>query len=398
MPFFKKMKEVIFINNSSTKQTNLTANVDWLQFRIDDIELTHITDFLNIPYQMFVQQFSYLAGYKHYTKCYEFQKIKIYQGLYADDFNLQHTSFMLVAGGSACRYIEDTVFKRNGYPSWKKFLKELLLTFEKLDTAIDFKRIDLNIDDFNDTPYFTPAKLLKFCESKRHIYGRSSAYSVQGTEKSGMTLYIGASKSDRRIRIYDKAKEQDKKKLLSHDGSWIRTEVQFMRAIANTLVQRFIDNDISLIDLIKGYLKQQLHFYTKTNWKRQKKPFETRMWTRFLGNSEPFQLVLSHEKNDMQAKIEWLIEGGGLAILKAYDLLYEEHILPVDLEDNHKKCIDELISDKEYPIELSKILINHISLQAIAPALKESLISELKLQTYDPYENEKIKRMSMMEG
>lgn len=385
------------INNSkniSTSQANLTANIDWLQFRIDDIELNHLLEFLTIPIDMFIRQINYLAGYKHYTECYEFQQIKIYYGVYLDEFNLSHDSFMVLASGSACRYLEDVIFKRKGIDNWKDFLKQLLITFEQLDAAIDFRRIDMCIDDFNPIPYFTPAKLLKHCEDDRYIYGRSQKYSVQGTEQSGMTLYIGASKSDRRIRIYDKEKEQQNKKELSHSGSWIRTEIQFMRAIANTSVQRFTNMDVSLIDFVKGYLKQQLHFYTKPDWRIQKKPLETRKWTRFLGSSEPFQLALSHQKTTMQEKIEWLINGGGLAILKSYDLLYNNNLLPADLEKEHKKSISELINYKDYPIELSKTIINHISRQQISNNLKESLILSVKLQTYDPFENEKIRRQT----
>lgn len=371
-----------------TTQENLKANVDWLQFRIDDIKLDDIVKFLETPLEMFLKSNGYPAGYKHYSILYEFQNIKIYFGMYQDNFNLTHESYMIQISGSACRYIENVTFKKKGYHDWHDFLKNLLVHFNQLETTIDFKRIDLNIDDFNKLPYFTPSKLLKFCEKNSFKYGRSRKYSVQGTEKTGLTLYLGASKSDRRIRIYDKKKEQHKKEIEVPYGSWIRTEIQFMRVLSSEIVHQFVNTDRSLIDFTKGYLKKQLHFYTNPNLK-----METRIWTRFLGSSEPFKLTLNHEQNSMQEKIEWFKNGGGLAILKAYVLLHDNNILPEKLSSEDKEGIEVLIESKDFPLELSKALIDHISIQEIDISLQRELIDYVKAKTYDPFEREKIKKI-----
>lgn len=380
---------MINIKRPTPKQEFLKANIDWLQFRIDDLSIEAIMDFFEIPQDMFLFQVDHLAGYKHFQHSYEFQGIKLYFGIYEDEFEIRHSSTMTWVSGTGCRYLENIIFKKKGCNDWREFFEELISNLDTNEHPIDFRRVDLNIDDFNDVPYFTPEQLLKYCETNRFRYGRSQSYSPQGTMKLGMTLYLGASKSDRRIRIYDKEKEQQKKEKYVV-RPWIRTEIQFMRDIADISIRQYVKSNKSLMDFTKGYLKEQLHFYTHKEWKKEHKPLETRKWTRFLGNSEPFELPISRTKSNMQEKIEWLITGGGLAILKAYDLLHQNNILPIDLDDEYKNGVPDLIMEKDYTLELSKVLINHVSTSNISNQLKQKLIEEIKEHTYDPFRSVKL--------
>ena len=51
----------------------------------------------------------------------------------------------------------------------RQFLNNLYYNYNRFS----IRRIDIAIDDFNETPYFTPNQLLKICQKKRFIYGKA---------------------------------------------------------------------------------------------------------------------------------------------------------------------------------------------------------------------------------
>lgn len=373
------------------KQANLSAHVDWLNFRIDDVTFSDLAEFLDIPESFFLGQLDNLIGYQFYDQSFTFSDLKVYTGAFVDEEDNEHTSIYAWFSGHACTYLEQVEFVRLGIKTWSEFLKQLKIKFGH---KLDFRRIDLNIDDqvSEGQAYFKPFDLLKFVESDRFSYGNSTSYSVQGTDKSGMTLYLGAKTSSKQIRIYDKKAERLAK--LEEDGellqAWTRTEIQFLREAANAVIEEYINNDITLLDLIKGYLKCNVHFYSSENWKKEDTPKEIRPWTRFLGKSAPFTIHIERRDTPLNQKFEWLDNGGGLAITKAYKLLDDNNLLPKDLSSRMKQGLDDTIKYKGYPIDLSKKLVAYL-----IENNRFDLIDDVISNTYDPFKNEK-KRLKQL--
>lgn len=373
------------------KQANLSAHVDWLNFRIDDVTFSDFAEFLDIPESFFLGQLDNLIGYKIYDQSFIFSDLKVYTGTFVDEEEKEHTSIYAWFSGHACAYLEQVEFLRLGIKTWSEFLKRLKIKFGQ---KLDFRRIDLNIDDqvSQGQAYFKPFDLLKFVESDRFSYGNSTSYSVQGTDKSGMTLYLGAKTSSKQIRIYDKKAERLAK--LEQDGelleAWTRTEIQFLRESANAVIEKYISSGISLLDLIKGYLKSNVHFYSSYNWKTEENPKEFRPWTRFLGKSAPFTIHVERRDTPLNQKFEWLDNGGGLAITKAYKLLDDNNLLPNDLSSRMKQGLDDTIKYKGYPIDLSKKLVAYL-----IENNRFDLIDDVISNTYDPFKNEK-KRLKQL--
>ncbi|WP_285007584.1 replication initiation factor domain-containing protein [Lactococcus formosensis] len=373
------------------KQANLSAHVDWLNFRIDDVTFSDLAEFLDIPESFFLGQLDNLIGYKIYDQSFIFSDLKVYTGSFVDEEEKEHTSIYAWFSGHACAYLEQVEFLRLGIKTWSEFLTRLKVKFGQ---KLDFRRIDLNIDDqvSQGQAYFKPFDLLKFVESDRFSYGNSTSYSVQGTDKSGMTLYLGAKTSSKQIRIYDKKAERLAK--LEQDGelleAWTRTEIQFLRESANAVIEKYINSGISLLDLIKGYLKSNVHFYSSDNWKNEENPKEFRPWTRFLGKSAPFNIHVERRNTPLNQKFEWLDNGGGLAITKAYKLLDDNNLLPKDLSSRMKQGLDDTIKYKGYPIDLSKKLVAYL-----IENNRFDLIDDVISNTYDPFKNEK-KRLKQL--
>ena len=68
-------------------------------------------------------------------------------------------------------------------------------------------------------------------EINSRLLRRTINFSLNGKDKAGATVYIGAPSSDFRVRIYDKALEQ------GVDGHWVRVELVMRSANANAFVE-----------------------------------------------------------------------------------------------------------------------------------------------------------------
>lgn len=85
----------------------------------------------------------------------------------------------------------------------------------RIDIAIDIHGVDLGNYSFID------------------LHSRKKNYWVDGIDRLE-TLYIGASKSDLRVRIYDKAREQE----TEGEGSWWRMEAQVRGEFVKSVLER----------------------------------------------------------------------------------------------------------------------------------------------------------------
>lgn len=87
--------------------------------------------------------------------------------------------------------------------------------FTRIDLAIDVYGYGLNV-----------ARLAEAFNDKKVVTGTSYGLYYSGLRDTGDTLYVGANSAKKRLRIYDKAKEQ------GVDGDWKRIELQTRGAMA----------------------------------------------------------------------------------------------------------------------------------------------------------------------
>lgn len=340
-------------------QDKLEAGIDWLEMQISGLRFEEICEkLLFLDSKKFVYQKAKLPRRPQYEYCLTYENIKIFEnGL----------DCYLLMSGQGCTYFYDHVLKNQDktWNDWFSEMKDLLEIHLKAGS-----RIDLKIDDLNDAPYFTPAQLLKYCQAKRYRYGRSTEYLPYGDERGGQTLYLGKPRSDRYIRIYDKLLEQIKAKNLAPDvdiRSWIRLEIQFRREIAEEIMKMLMNDDRALIDIIKGYLKDKLHFYTDDTLET-----EPQRWLKFLGKSEIVHLTFPKKITPIEKKVSWIKEKGPLPIFKAMRFLRENDVA---VSEN----IFELTDEAKYPPELALQMINYVNLMN-RPDLVPEIISETRKQ------------------
>ena len=100
------------------------------------------------------------------------------------------------------------------------------------------------------------------------------------------------------IIIYDKQSERLAKGKLFEESqfpSGVRLEIRFIRKIAQEMTKKIAKEKINISYIIKGFLKQQVRFYSDIS-----KEKEMRFWERYLGASKPFKIVIKHENTTLE--------------------------------------------------------------------------------------------------
>lgn len=166
--------------------------------------------------------FQEINSYYGLDTCYYYCGIKIHIG---DDL------MILDCSGTGCRTLEQE-FDWN----WETFFKAMRydLTYtpdpsvtpkshiSRLDVACDV----LGSDDFTVSKIHNSVHAGRYiCKSKRYLH-------ASGTHEEW--LYFGSSKSDRRLRIYNKAMEQG-----IPDDKWVRAEFQLRNDCALSFVLNY---------------------------------------------------------------------------------------------------------------------------------------------------------------
>lgn len=109
----------------------------------------------------------------------------------------------------------------------------------RIDLAVNAHRGELKVVDFRNAIKSGSAK-----STMQRVYYVEG----MGNERAGDTLYLGSPKSDRQLRIYDKAAEQG----VLDGKAWLRLEVALRRLHAKAGLQACVDNTCTVS--ISSYL------------------------------------------------------------------------------------------------------------------------------------------------
>ena len=184
----------------------------------------------------------------------------------------------------------------------------IIRLFHCLGPADAVTKLDLAYDDMEGK---LDLSLIKSKACTKEIRTRSqdirSLQNLNG--KNGYTLYVGSSKSEYSIRIYNKAAE-------SHcDEHWVRAEEVLRKPLANLFVRQFtasIDPDTSMEEQLALFFEQgaqlflkRVAFIERTDSNISRCPV-SHWWAEFLETATPLQLSTSSPRPDSDASKHWL--------------------------------------------------------------------------------------------
>lgn len=246
----------------------LESLIDWCAFTIPDKKvLEEVLSLMGIPLPVFVQLPKGRLGYRT-------QKRHGHIVILSD--GMPEMGIHVEMSGQGCRQFDASSGR------WRDLISKVH------GVGGHFARLDVAIDDRHGYFLLTEAKekLLRREVRTRFRSGREMT-GVRFSDKTGndgCTLYFGTSKSDLKIRIYDKAAEQ------RIDGPWIRTEIECHRKHANNLAHH-ISAGKDQCFIVAGILKNYVAFVepsddlNKSRWKIS--PW----WENFLGTVEKLSLA-----------------------------------------------------------------------------------------------------------
>lgn len=202
-------------------------------------------------------------------------------------WNTESGLVLLECTGQGCRTVESL----NPDFTWANFIYGLS---EWLTTKNDdghyiahISRIDLAYDIF-DNDSITVDRILKYITKRQYAslsarWHPSYRYDDFGATLIEKAVYIGSEKSDRFLRIYDKALEQG-----VTDHKWLRFEMQNRNDNATSVVLNLIKYNFDVGYVYKGILRDYLRFMTKSRDTVDPKHINRiptcRWWLDLLGN------------------------------------------------------------------------------------------------------------------
>ena len=192
--------------------------IDWLTFSVkreDPSEV--IREYLGLDPALFQDTGYSLLGYNKVLRfsdicvCYEPRENKHFQNM----------GVCVSMSGNGCRTFE-TMSKLGAKDKQGTQSVAFPALFRLLtaDETANVSRIDIACDDREG--YLDMYEIIDRTRSNKinsRLLRRTINFSLNGKDKAGATVYIGASSSDFRVRIYDKALEQ------GVEGHWVRVEL-----------------------------------------------------------------------------------------------------------------------------------------------------------------------------
>ena len=203
--------------------------VDWLTFSVKkDDPGEVIRDYLGLDPALFQDTGYSLLGY---NKVLRFSDICVCYDPRQNDF-FKNMGVCVSMSGNGCRSFETMSKLGRDKQGRESVAFPALFRLLAADETANVSRIDIACDDregFLDMDEIIDRTRTNNINSR--LLRRTINFSLNGKDKAGATVYIGAPSSDFRVRIYDKALEQ------GVDGHWIRVELVMRSANADAFVE-----------------------------------------------------------------------------------------------------------------------------------------------------------------
>jgi phage replication initiation protein len=243
-------------------------------------------------------------------------------------------------GGNSLNMGVNVSMSGNGCRTYAQFhpMEELLQRIYDgvQEGEINPTRLDIACDDYDG--HLELQRIIEYIRDKRlrarstHRKGIFNLDRADGDE--GDTVYIGSEKSERRTRIYDKAKEQG-----DYKGVWNRLEMvnrrQYARAVLEALIIN-LANGMELGEIVAGMLADQLAFIERDDVNISRCSLAS-WWAEFLENLTRIKLMLKEKPELAIEKLAMYVGDYWAPTIVMLYRIYGEAWLDTVIEQGAKK-------------------------------------------------------------
>lgn len=165
----------------------------------------------------------------------------------------------------------------------------------RIDLAVDVKE-SLKMSTVLNAVY--AGKLVSRCKTLKVIDKIKN--NKDFLSNTGNSIYVGSEKSQKMLRIYDKAKEQEK------PGNWVRFELQLRDDVAYALCKRLVDSEtMSLVENSLGVLSSFVDFRLKDNDNISRRT-RLKWFEKILGGVDSIVLVFEKKVQTLEGLLKWI--------------------------------------------------------------------------------------------
>ena len=219
----------------------------------------------------------------------------------------------LEISGTGCRTIEEF----NPGWDWASFFRELLPFLISGEAHVS--RLDVAADDTDSILQFK--KMFACCQHRRYIARPRWRIWTNGDEQS---IYFGSSASERRLRIYNKALEQEQ------EGAWIRCELQMRNDAALSFLLNWLGDSctrmsgsgpqlLEIGNIFAGVLMDFLRFTTSSPENHNHRRCDVcSWWLRFLGSVESCRQIYLPARSYSLPRVQSFLDRQASSSLKLW--------------------------------------------------------------------------------
>lgn len=206
-----------------------------------------LLDFFLSYFDLKLSDFQIIRSFYGLEHCLFFSGIKLH---YSDD------AFVFDCSGKGCRAVESLC---RGWFDWWTFLSmwdhDLCHKTPNGVYAVKIARMDVACDVLDSS--VSVDKCARYIRAGKYVCKSTYYTIIEGNTEHA--VYFGSPKSDRRLRIYDKAEEQH------IEGAWTRFEFQLRNDNALSFYLNCKANNGDIVRTYYGALHDYLRFTTKQN-------------------------------------------------------------------------------------------------------------------------------------
>ena len=262
---------------------------------------------------------------KFFLRGLEFQERK---GLYGYAYSRWYDGILYAWGGNGSVFVQMSGTGCRTWETihpgltWERWISYLHATYASLHIS----RLDIACDTFGLLKLHT---IQQYTRAGKYI-SRWKTYLIQ-EGSSEMSVIWGSSKSDFRLRIYDKTLERTVKGGAEKDRvpkDWVRCEFQLRNAAASSFWRSWQQCG-SVGQTFFGILRNQLLYCTEYDGKNRGRAVPVRWWDRLLGDSRQIPMAYDAGKDYNFDSLQRYIFHQAGASLRTYLTIVDGDLAPL---------------------------------------------------------------------
>lgn len=208
-------------------------------------------------------------------------------------------------------------------------------------------RMDIALDCYNSG--WTCDEIWGHLRGGQYVAASKSIRHVSGLQKSdGYTIYIGASTSDRMVRVYDKGAQS------GTDQDWMRIEVQLRRQSADSAFQRINKDASCFMQFAFGLILKQIRILSRVPTDQERidnnvaRISQHEKWAILFDHARPVRLSVPRPPSTVTSAIRYVKNCAAtlkaLRVMPDYSDFVHYFVDQAKLRPKHLKIQSEIMS------------------------------------------------------